>query len=91
MSSNNGTNPILVAEGGVTTPVDDDRNPFEILDDLMQVVEALCPKWPEREPIRALKIAHRSPAVLCVTADECILHSIKLRRTIHMYVQNTLI
>ncbi len=25
------------------------RDPFEALDDLMQVVEALCPRWPERE------------------------------------------
>ncbi len=25
------------------------RDPFEELDDLMVVVEALCPRWPERE------------------------------------------
>jgi hypothetical protein len=31
------------------------RDPFEVLDDLMQVIEALCPTWPERElfPITA--------------------------------------
>lgn len=50
MSANNDSEPIIAGEGGVTTPVTDDRNPFEILDDLMQVVEALCPEWPEREP-----------------------------------------
>lgn len=50
MTSNNNNEPILAADGGVTDPIADDRNPFEALDDLMQVVEALCPEWPEREP-----------------------------------------
>jgi hypothetical protein len=50
VSSNKDSEPILAAEGGLTGPVADDRNPFEILDDLMQVVEALCPEWPERQP-----------------------------------------
>ena len=26
-----------------------DRDPFEALDDLMTVVEALCPEWPARK------------------------------------------
>jgi hypothetical protein len=25
------------------------RDPFEALDDLMTVIDALCPVWPERE------------------------------------------
>jgi hypothetical protein len=40
--------PPLVAEGGVrapATPVDD---PYLALDDLMAVMEALCPTWPVR-------------------------------------------
>jgi hypothetical protein len=36
--------------GGVThVPTVTDRDPFEILDDLMMVIEALCPVWPNRE------------------------------------------
>jgi hypothetical protein len=50
VSSNSGNHPILAAEGGVATAVSDERNPFEALDDLMHVVEALCPEWPERPP-----------------------------------------
>jgi len=30
-------------------PVQTIRDPFEALDDLMVVVEALCPTWPHRE------------------------------------------
>jgi hypothetical protein len=39
----------FVAEGGVPYTPDLSRDPFEALDDLMAVVEALCPKWPPRE------------------------------------------
>jgi len=39
----------LSSTGGVSSPTADSRNPFEVLDDLMQVVEALCPTWPPRE------------------------------------------
>lgn len=28
------------------------RDPFAQLDDLMLVVEALCPRWPPRDPMR---------------------------------------
>lgn len=38
----------LAAAGGVTVPISGEREPFEVLDDLMSVVEALCPKWPPR-------------------------------------------
>jgi hypothetical protein len=38
----------LSAGGGLSSPPTDSRDPFEALDDLMQVVEALCPTWPER-------------------------------------------
>jgi hypothetical protein len=42
---------VLVAGGGVaSTAHADERNPFEALDDLMYVVEALCPSWPDRPP-----------------------------------------
>jgi hypothetical protein len=41
----------IVAEGGldgaIGTP--SDQNPYAALDDLMVVIEALCPRWPERE------------------------------------------
>ncbi len=39
----------LASTGAVNMPQTDARNPFEVLDDLMQVVEALCPAWPHRE------------------------------------------
>lgn len=40
---------VLVAgAGAVATPAADARDPYEALDDLMAVVEALCPSWPPR-------------------------------------------
>jgi hypothetical protein len=39
----------LVEDAGVPRePVQTSRDPFAALDDLMCVVEALCPAWPER-------------------------------------------
>jgi hypothetical protein len=40
------------AEGGAAYQVDLSRDPFEALDDLMTVVEAMCPVWPTREITR---------------------------------------
>ena len=34
--------------GGVKRAADSEREPYEALDDLMSVVEALCPIWPSR-------------------------------------------
>jgi len=46
MSSGENT---LVAEGGLPeAPIESDGDPFRALDELMVVVEALCPTWPER-------------------------------------------
>lgn len=42
----------IVAEGGVPFIASQGRDPFEALDDLMVVVEALCPVWPLREPTK---------------------------------------
>lgn len=39
----------LAAEAGISPVPLDARDPFEVLDDLMTVVEALCPVWPPRE------------------------------------------
>jgi hypothetical protein len=39
----------LSSDGGLSMPQIDTRDPFEALDDLMQVIEALCPTWPRRE------------------------------------------
>jgi hypothetical protein len=41
----------LAVEGGVTIALPETRDPFEVLDDLMTVVEALCPTWPPRASI----------------------------------------
>ncbi len=34
--------------GGIVGKVHSEREPYEALDDLMAVVEALCPTWPSR-------------------------------------------
>jgi hypothetical protein len=40
----------LAADGGIThVAAATGRDPFEALDDLMTVIEALCPVWPNRE------------------------------------------
>ena len=40
----------IAADGGIThVPAATSRDPFEALDDLMTVIEALCPVWPNRE------------------------------------------
>jgi hypothetical protein len=40
----------FAADGGIThVPAATSRDPFEALDDLMTVIEALCPVWPKRE------------------------------------------
>jgi hypothetical protein len=40
---------IFTAHAGVpATPIEAGRDPFVALDELMVVVEALCPVWPDR-------------------------------------------
>jgi hypothetical protein len=39
----------LASEGGISESPADSRGPFEVLDDLMLVIEALCPTYPERD------------------------------------------
>jgi hypothetical protein len=39
----------LASEGGIGESPADSRDPFEVLDDLMQVIEALCPTYPQRD------------------------------------------
>lgn len=43
-----GRRTLLAAEGGAPAIRLQDRDPFESLDDLMAVVEALCPAYPPR-------------------------------------------
>jgi hypothetical protein len=46
------TNPVeppFAAGAGVVLPVESDEDPYQRLDDLMVVIEALCPVWPPRE------------------------------------------
>ena len=38
----------LAGGGGVVATVHSEREPYEALDDLMSVIEALCPRWPPR-------------------------------------------
>lgn len=51
-SYTNSTEHFFAGDGGITTPVNSERDPFEVLDDLMVVVEALCPAWPQRETFK---------------------------------------
>jgi hypothetical protein len=46
---------VLVAEGGAPDGPTAAREPFRALDDLMAVVEALCPSWPRREGFGAMR------------------------------------
>jgi hypothetical protein len=40
---------LFAADGGIAhVPAATSRDPFEALDDLMTVIEALCPVWPNR-------------------------------------------
>jgi hypothetical protein len=39
---------VLFADGGVSVPLSSGRDPFEALDDLMAVIDLLCPQWPVR-------------------------------------------
>ena len=40
---------LLVSAGGISESPADSRSPFEVLDDLMQVIESLCPTYPQRD------------------------------------------
>jgi hypothetical protein len=39
----------LAGGGGVQVPASRPDDPYRVLDDLMAVIEALCPVWPQRE------------------------------------------
>jgi hypothetical protein len=41
--------PPFAAEGGLGAPVSAGEDPYQTLDELMVVVEVLCPVWPPRE------------------------------------------
>lgn len=43
----------FIAEGGIAPAGNSPADPFEALDDLMTVIEALCPVWPQREVLPA--------------------------------------
>jgi hypothetical protein len=43
----------VAADGGIRTSPVSEREPYEALDDLMVVVEALCPRWPSRGTFKA--------------------------------------
>jgi hypothetical protein len=42
----------FAAEGGIDSPVEVTGDPYAALDELMAVVEAICPEWPQRETFR---------------------------------------
>jgi hypothetical protein len=48
-TSSESTDQPLIADGGITVPIPPLVDPYKALDELMVVVEALCPVWPQRE------------------------------------------
>lgn len=47
-SSEKSTDAPILAGGGVTAPPADAADPYRVLDELMAVIEELCPVWPAR-------------------------------------------
>lgn len=47
-SSEKLTDSPFVAEGGVSSPSPAPADPYQALDELMAVIEELCPVWPPR-------------------------------------------
>jgi hypothetical protein len=45
--------PPLAAEGGIPGSPPRTGDPYEALDDLMVVIEQLCPRWPPRGTFKA--------------------------------------
>lgn len=43
----------FAADGGIGRVRKREQDPFRALDDLMVVVEALCPAWPQRKPFES--------------------------------------
>ena len=42
--------PLLAGEGGAPYTLPESTDPYTAWMDLMEAVEALCPRWPERAP-----------------------------------------
>lgn len=42
----------FAASAGIQSPAPIETDPYAALDELMVVVEALCPEWPERPPFK---------------------------------------
>jgi hypothetical protein len=51
MTPNSVPPPLLSRDAGVVASPPDSRDPFAALDDLMLVIEALCPRWPPRHTV----------------------------------------
>jgi hypothetical protein len=51
MTSTNDDQPPLTRDVKVIASPPDTRDPFVVLDDLMLVIEALCPEWPPRHTV----------------------------------------
>jgi hypothetical protein len=51
-TENKGSEALLTCVGGGTVSTHSERDPYKALDELMSVVEALCPTWPPRENFR---------------------------------------
>jgi hypothetical protein len=51
-SSEKSTDVPFAADGGLDAPMAPPSDPFQALDELMAVVEELCPVWPPRDTFK---------------------------------------
>lgn len=56
MSATSGTQPLVQDAGVPWNSGQTSTDPFVALDDLMCVVEELCPRWPERPTFQASRV-----------------------------------
>jgi hypothetical protein len=55
-SSGKSPSPPFAAEGGIRAEPIAAQDPYETLDDLMSVVESLCPVWPVRKTFESTAV-----------------------------------
>lgn len=51
-SSEKSNEVFFAADGGLDAPMPPPADPFQALDELMAVIEELCPVWPARETFK---------------------------------------
>ncbi len=55
-SSRKSSNQPIAGDAFADTPHHSERDPYERLAELMQVIQELCPQWPQRETFAAHRV-----------------------------------